>query len=156
MAPSTPKRLVLVGGGHSHALVLKYWQNVRAGEVDLTLISDSPTTPYSGMVPGCVAGFYDRSACLINLADLCHRGGGNLIIDRGIGLDLTDRFVRTNNHRVEFDLVSIDIGSSPWIPPEVNDLSVIPVKPIGEFLCHWDRIRQINRPLTIGIVGGGN
>jgi selenide,water dikinase len=155
MAPSTPKRLVLVGGGHSHALVLKYWQNVRAGEVDLTLISDSPTTPYSGMVPGYMAGFYDRSACLINLADLCHRAGGNLIIDRAIGLDLTHRFVRTNNHRVEFDLVSIDIGSSPWIPPEVNDPSVIPVKPIGEFLCHWHRIREINHPLTIGIVGGG-
>ena len=52
------KQLLLVGGGHSHALVLRHWCRRLLAGVDLTLVSDVGQTPYSGMLPGHLAGFY--------------------------------------------------------------------------------------------------
>ena len=54
-------RLVLAGGGHSHALVLRMWamagdQTDRRPSAQITLVSRHSTALYSGMVPGLVAG----------------------------------------------------------------------------------------------------
>ncbi len=150
-----PKQLVLVGGGHSHALLLKYWQKVRNSSTELTLISDNKTTPYSGMVPGYISGFYDRSECFIDLERLCHRSGVNFIIDRVNDLDLENQLVKINDWAIKFDLVSLDIGSSPSIPANLLGDGVIPVKPIVYFLEQWDKIKDSRLPLRIAIVGGG-
>ncbi len=155
MVPSTPKQLVLLGGGHSHALVIKYWQKVRNSPAQLTLISDNKTTPYSGMVPGYISGFYDRSECFIDLERLCQRSGVNFIIDRVNNLDLENQLVKTNDRAIKFDLVSLDIGSSPFMPSNIGGDGVIPVKPIGYFLEQWDKIKDSKSPLRIAIVGGG-
>lgn len=153
MVLSTAKNLLLIGGGHSHALVLHYWRSLPG--VDLTLISENSTTPYSGMVPGYIAGFYDREECFIDLEELCHRSGAHFIKDRVTALDLDSQTVRITDRSLSFDLVSLDIGSSPLVPDSVSSPWVIPVKPIGQFLARWEEIRQIHRPLTIAIVGGG-
>jgi selenide, water dikinase len=44
--------LVLLGGGHTHALVLRRWgMNPQAG-VRLTLVNPGPVAAYTGMLPG--------------------------------------------------------------------------------------------------------
>ena len=64
--------LLLAGGGHSHALVLKRWamhpQHRPRGEV--VLINRHSTAFYSGMVPGLIAGDYVREF-VPELAHLC-------------------------------------------------------------------------------------
>ena len=54
--------VVLAGGGHSHALLLKRWamQPQRRPSLSITLINRSSTCLYSGMVPGLIAGLYQR------------------------------------------------------------------------------------------------
>ena len=108
------KHLVLIGGGHSHAIALNLWIAKALSGVKLTLISDVQQTPYSGMLPGHIAGFYSYDQTHINLANLCRLVGANLIIDQAIDLDLDHNQVICQNHEpINFDYLSIDIGSTP-------------------------------------------
>ena len=43
--------LVLVGGGHTHALLLRRWGMMPLPGVRVTVINPGPTAPYSGMLP---------------------------------------------------------------------------------------------------------
>ena len=85
---SSRKKLVLIGGGHAHAIALKLWGENSLSWVDLTLISNVEQTPYSGMLPGHVAGFYSYAQTHIDLSSLSDFAGAKLIIDRAIDLDL--------------------------------------------------------------------
>ena len=48
--------LVLVGGGHAHALALRMLAMRPIDGLRITLISPASHTPYSGMLPGLLAG----------------------------------------------------------------------------------------------------
>jgi len=64
------KRLVLLGGGHSHVEVLRRFGSEPVTDVELVLVSPYPDSPYSGMLPGWIAGHYTRDECHIDLARL--------------------------------------------------------------------------------------
>jgi selenide,water dikinase len=161
---STPitQDLVLIGGGHSHVLALRMWGMNPIPGVRLTLITDVMHTPYSGMLPGYVAGLYDFDECHIDLRPLTNFAGARLIGDRAIGLDLAQNRVLCAQHpAIAFDWLSIDIGSTPAVSsvPGAGEFA-IPVKPISQFLTQWGAIvqqisEQPQRLVRLGIVGGG-
>ena len=74
--------LVLVGGGHAHALVLKSWGMDPLFGARLTVINPGPMAPYTGMLPGYVAGHYKRDEIEIDLVRLCRHAGARLIFDK--------------------------------------------------------------------------
>ena len=69
--------LLLAGGGHSHALLLKRWAMQPRFRPDrlIVLINRCSTALYSGMVPGLIAGVYQRNELAIDLRQLCDRAG---------------------------------------------------------------------------------
>src|SRR4051794_9752753 len=153
--------LVLVGGGHAHVFVLKAFAERPEPGLSLTLIVKEGLTPYSGMLPGHMAGFYTRGEMHIDLARLARASGATLIEDEAIRFDTAARLVVLKSGKaVPYGVLSIDIGITP-------DLSGIPgagdhalaVKPIGDLLPKWDRVvRAVLRPdgpRGIVIVGGG-
>lgn len=156
------KDLVLIGGGHTHAIALRMFGMNPMPGVRLTLISDVSHTPYSGMLPGHVAGFYDFDQCHIDLRRLARFTGCQLYIDRAVGLDLEhNKVLCANRPPVGFDLLSIDIGSTPakFAVPGAAAYA-IPAKPVPVFLSKWNQIVEefANHPqkaLHLGIVGGG-
>ena len=153
------QKLILIGGGHSHAIALRQWGLNPLPEVDLTLISDVVQTPYSGMLPGHVAGFYSYRETHIDLRSLAKFAGAELIIDRAIGLDTEENRVICQRHQLEFDYLSLDIGSTPQtITVSGAKEYAIPAKPVFVFLKAWDELKQLaseKQPLSIVIVGGG-
>lgn len=154
------KDLVLVGGGHSHVAVLRRLGMRPLPGVRLTLVSSGVETPYSGMLPGVVAGHYDRDAAHIDLEVLTRFAGARAIFVPAIGLDLSSRSVLFE-HRppVRYDVLSLDVGSTPKDSVPGAAEHAIPVKPIGRFLAHWEalreRIREGALPKRIAVVGGG-
>lgn len=154
--------LILIGGGHSHAIALQLLGQNPIPGVNLTLISDVEQTPYSGMLPGHVAGFYSYEETHINLSSLTKFAGAKLYIDRAIGLDLEQNKVICEHHSpIAFDYLSIDIGSTPATisVPGAKEYA-IPAKPVPQFLAAWSNILEIakNNPeksLIFTIVGGG-
>jgi selenide,water dikinase len=156
------KNLVLIGGGHSHAIALKLFGINPLPGVKITLITESSDTPYSGMLPGYVAGFYTHEQCHINLETLTKFAQANLIIDQAISLDLEKNLVICANHPpVAFDLLSINIGSTPARQTVLGAAEyAIPVKPVKQFLAVWNDILEKftenpQKPISLSIVGGG-
>jgi selenide,water dikinase len=159
---SIAKDLVLIGGGHSHAIVLLLFGMKPMPGVRLTLITDISHTPYSGMLPGHVAGFYSYDETHIDLRHLATFAGVRYILDRAIGLDLANKKVICAGHPpTSFDYLSIDIGSTPSTinVPGAREYA-IPAKPVPQFLQVWHEViaeakNNSEKPLALGIVGGG-
>ncbi|MBW4543665.1 MAG: selenide, water dikinase SelD [Symplocastrum torsivum CPER-KK1] len=156
------KDLVLVGGGHSHAIALRMFAMNPLPGVRLTLITEASHTPYSGMLPGHVAGFYDFDECHIDLRRLAQFAQVQLYIDRAVGLDLENKKVLCANHPpVAFDVLSINIGSTPaHIDVSGATEYAIPAKPVPQFLSQWNQLvedvaKNPQQPICLGIVGGG-
>ncbi|HAO11114.1 MAG TPA: FAD-dependent oxidoreductase [Planktothrix sp. UBA8407] len=156
------KKLVLIGGGHSHAITLKQLGINPLSDIELTLITDVDQTPYSGMLPGYIAGFYSFDQCHIDLHSLAKFAQAKLYIDAAIGLDLEKNLVICkNNSPIPFDILSIDIGSTPTtltIPGAIK--YTIPVKPISQFLQYWNQLieeikQNYQQKIRLAIVGGG-
>ena len=156
------KDLVLVGAGHSHAIALKLLGMNPIPGVQITLITETTYTPYSGMLPGHVAGYYSVDDCHIDMRPLTQFANTRLFVDRAIGLDL-DRQAVICAHRppVPYDILSINIGSTPAKANAIGaEKYAIPSKPIRNFLTHWHQVveavrQQPDRRWTFAIVGGG-
>jgi selenide,water dikinase len=156
------KDLVLIGGGHTHAIALRMFGMKPLPGLRITLITETSHTPYSGMLPGHVAGFYDFDECHIDLRRLAQFARVQLYIDRAVGLDLQNKKVLCVNHPpVAFDLLSIDIGSTPAVidVPGADEYA-IPAKPVAKFLSKWNHLveeftKNPQKPISLGIVGGG-
>ena len=160
------KNLVLIGGGHSHAVALRLLGLHPLPDVELTLITDVLDTPYSGMLPGYIGGFYSFAECHIQLRYLAQFARSRLVLDRAIGLDLPNKQVICRSQPpIAFDWLSIDIGSTPAISTIPGAVEyAIPAKPVPQLLAAWDRLVASlqsqpelfgDRPLRLGIVGGG-
>ncbi|MEL6753768.1 MAG: FAD-dependent oxidoreductase, partial [Pseudomonadota bacterium] len=153
--------LVLVGGGHTHALVLRKWGMDRLGGVRLTLINPDATAPYTGMLPGHVAGHYRREALDMDLVHLARFAGARLIIDRAVGIDREAQLVRLGRRPpVRYDVLSIDIGITAALPDIPGfKAHAHSVKPLGPFATAWDafvtRAKRGETDASCAIIGAG-
>lgn len=158
------KDICLVGGGHSHALLLRRWAMHPIAGVRLTLISSTAQTPYSGMLPGLIAGHYSFDDIHIDLRRLCSWANVRFVEDTVISLNLDKRQVQfAERPSIAFDVLSLDTGSTPDLSVPGSASYVTPVKPVSNFNARWQRIEQRLKVagdasdvgVSIGVVGSG-
>ena len=174
-SPMVFKDLVLLGGGHSHAHTLKMFGMKPEPGVQLTLITRDVDTPYSGMLPGYVAGAYTWRECHIDLAKLAAFAKARLVHVEACGIDTERKQVLLRGRPpISYDVLSVDIGSAPrpvaLTPSSGGDDrggsgdrggAITPVKPIDGFCKRWDailaRVLSLARGATVRVVvvGGG-
>lgn len=154
------KEVLLVGAGHAHVAVLRAF-GVRPVEgVRLTLLTREAATPYSGMLPGVVAGHYGRDAAHLDAARLARFAGARFCHDEAVGIDLAGRQVLCAGQApVPFDVLSLDIGSRPNTAGTPGAAEhAIAVKPIDGFLRRFEEVLarvRAGRSRRIVLVGGG-
>lgn len=160
--PPIARDIVLIGGGHSHVGVLKRFAMQPLPGVRLTVICTDVHTPYSGMLPGYVAGHYTYDEVHIDLSRLAAFAGARLYRDAVVGLDRgAGKVLCAERPPVPYDCVSINIGSTPQLAGVTGVLDqVVPVKPIHQFNQRWlallARVRQHTQgALRIAVVGAG-
>ncbi|HUG81267.1 MAG TPA: FAD-dependent oxidoreductase, partial [Bryobacterales bacterium] len=154
------KDLVLVGGGHSQVTVIKRFAMNPIPGVRLTIVCRDVHTPYSGMLPGFIAGHYTYDDAHIDLLPLARFAGARFLHDEVIGIDLANRRLKFRERPgLAYDVVSINTGSTPGLDVPGAEGRVVPVKPISNFLARWDqlveRVLALGRPPRIGVVGTG-
>lgn len=149
--------LLLVGGGHAHVQVLRRFGMQPVPGVRVTVIAREPNTPYSGMLPGYVAGHYTFDQIHIDLGPLCRFAGARFIADAVVGLDLEAQSVTlAEQPGLRFDALSLNIGATPAALGQTSDVTA--VKPIGQFLPQWqrtlERLADRERILLLGAGAG--
>ncbi|MCC0080511.1 MAG: selenide, water dikinase SelD [Rhodobacter sp.] len=153
--------LLFIGGGHAHALVLLKWAMNPLPGARLTVIDPNPTAPYTGMLPGHIAGHYARADLEMNLVALARHAGARLILGRAEGLDPVAGTVRVAGRPpIAFDVASIDIGITSNLPalPGFMDHGVA-AKPLGGYSERWTRfvaaVEAGEAAPTVAILGAG-
>jgi len=154
------KRLLLIGGGHAHLFVLEAFARAPLPGVELVLVSPHQLAPYSGMMPGVIAGHYHYDQGCVDLAPLVRAAGCRWLKTLAVQFDPANRgVVCENGTRLDYDLLSIDTGSTPP-PASIPGVQAhaIMVKPIESFIPRWQQLATDDaclRPLNIVVVGGG-
>ncbi|MBD3646578.1 MAG: FAD-dependent oxidoreductase, partial [Pseudomonadales bacterium] len=136
--------LVLIGGGHSHTILLRRLAMKPLAGLQVTLVSPEVSTTYSGMLPGVVAGHYDSEDIHIDLVRLCRFAGARFFKTNAFSIDPVAKTVACDGRPpVSYDVLSIDTGITPSLDgtPGARE-NVIAVKPIGLFLQKWERFHQ--------------
>lgn len=155
--------IVLLGGGHSHVAVLKSFGMRPMPGVRLTLITRDLDTPYSGMLPGLLAGHYSHAEAHIDLQRLARFAGARIYHAPAVGIDVEQRLVHCPGRPdTSYNLLSVDIGSTP-ITAQITgaDRFAMAVKPVDSFLAQWDRAEQDmlarggGRLVVVGAGAGG-
>lgn len=153
--------IVLVGGGHAHVHVMRALAGKLPPDWRVTLVSPSRLTPYSGMLPGYVAGLYGLEEAHIDLDWLAAETGTQFVKARAVGIDREKSLVLTDNGEpVNYDLLSLDVGITPALDaiPGAAEHGIA-VKPIADFVDKFEellrRAATADGPWRIAVVGGG-
>ena len=133
------KRLVLIGAGHAHAQVLKDWIAAPLPGVELVLVSPSALVPYSGMVPGWLAGHYRFEDICIDFAALADAAQARMLIDELVTLDPQRQRLQLRSGLVlDYDVLSLNVGSTLRPPPAPNGARMLALRPLAGLHQAWE------------------
>ena len=154
------KRLVLAGAGHAHAQVLMDWARAPLPGVELVLVSPQALAPYSGMVPGWLAGQYRFEEIAINFQRLCAAAGARWVQGELHGLDADQcQLQLSHGDTLAYDSLSLNLGSTLSPPPV--DSPVLSLRPLAALREHYEALLArwaadtSTQDFTVTAVGGG-
>jgi selenide, water dikinase len=150
--------LVLIGGGHAHALVLRKWGMQPQAGTRVTVINPGPVAPYTGMLPGHIAGHYTRAEMMIDLVRLGRFAGARVVLGRAVGLDrAAQQVILHDGRRLRYDVASVDIGIASNLHNLIGfDDHAIAAKPLGGYAERWEGfVQTAPQAPRLVIIGAG-
>lgn len=143
------KRVLLIGAGHAHLVVLRALAAKPLYGARITLVSPRAKQAYSGMLPGVVAGHYRREEAEIDVAALAERAYVEFDQGQVERLDAGGRRALLKDGRsLAYDIVSLNIGSLVDTSMPGSERA-LPLKPYDAFL---ERLPLADR---VAIAGAG-
>lgn len=155
------REVVLVGGGHSHLVLLRRFGMEPPEGCRLTLVTRETESVYSAMLPGIIAGHFAPDEGRIDLRPLARFAGARLLHAEAVGLDPEGRRLHLRDRpSIPYDLLSLDVGSGSGVDRVPGAAGrVVPVKPLDGFLGRWRALERTldgrTDPVRIAAVGGG-
>jgi pyridine nucleotide-disulfide oxidoreductase family protein len=153
-------RLVLAGAGHAHAQVLLNWARQPVPGTELVVVSPQPLAPYSGMVPGWLAGAYRFDEIVVDFPALCAAAGARWVRAELQALDAPRRQLRlSDGSTLDYGLLSLNLGST--LQPPGGPPGMLALRPLAQLHDAWDALLQRwqhdpgDGPFTVTAVGGG-
>lgn len=152
------KNIVLLGGGHAHALVLVKMIKTPFQGCKIIMVSPQYKVPYTGMLPGYTAGHYSKSEIYMDLKSLSKKASVIFKKTKAIALDPNAQILTLENgERINYDVLSIDIGI------HAHDLNIkglkeygVAVKPLENFALVWEKFcKRPPRVPHVTVIGGG-
>ncbi len=126
------KHLVLVGAGHTHIHILRNAETLTYPGARITIVTPEAGHPYSGMGPGLLGGSYRWDEVCIPVQELAARAGVSFLRTSVRSVDADARLLTLEDgRRLEYDILSINIGSDVVQTASLQDQRVYPVKPIA-------------------------
>ena len=132
--------LVLAGGGHSHALLLKRWAMRPQHRPDrrIVLVNRLGSALYSGMVPALIAGLEQQKNVEIDLRQLCDRAGAAFVQAEICGVDLGRQLLQLSNRpALPYALLSLDVGAVSR-GSDAEGVAIKPLEPALAFLAEQE------------------
>jgi len=152
--------VALIGGGHTHALVLKEWAKQPLPHMELHVFDPQPKVAYTGMLPGFVSGHYKFDDLLIDLQALTKAAGGTFHEMAVEMVDPISQTIKTKSETFSFDIISFDVGvySAAKSFPGSSEHGV-GVKPLTPFAHRWQSFVSnhvhANSSARVVVIGGG-
>ena len=141
-------------------MVLRKWGMNPLPGARLTVINPGPTAPYTGMLPGHVAGHYSRDTLEIDLVRLCRFAGARLILAHATDIDRTARLITVEGQGpIAYDVASIDIGITAEMSIAGFADHAVGAKPLDIYAQRWrdfvSATTQGTATPTVAVIGGG-
>lgn len=152
------KRLLLLGGGHAHASVLRDVIGTPLEGARVTLVTPHEKHTYSGMLPGLVAGHYAIEDVQFDVAALARVAGAEVVKGSVAKLDLALGVAElADGHRMAYDIVSLNVGSLPNTQVPGSARHALAAKPFEHFLEGWYALLTLDalHVPQIALVGAG-
>lgn len=153
------KTIILAGSGHAHLEILKALTKEETASNRFLLISPSPVTYYSGLIPRLIMGDVATPALTIESARYASAKGVQFIQDSIRSFDPIAKEVTLESGRIEkFDILSLNTGATPQEVPTLSPFNTIYLKPFATFIEKWREVQRICSACTnprFVVVGGG-
>ena len=157
----TIKKILLLGGGHTHVLVLKNLMGKRFPH-HVTLINEDRFLIYTGMLPGFIAGHYGLQEIRVDLSLLCRRAR-----EKGVRVNFVEASLKsikensviTDKGDLSYHLASLNLGVASSVPDSIHKDYSLSLKPMGLFVSKWQNLyRKLSgseKNSHIAVIGGG-
>ncbi len=137
------KRLVLVGGGHSHLHVLQQLGKQPIPHLQIYFICYSFYKTYNKRLAGYLAGHFSFAESHIDLVALANGSGIKFIHNSLKKINPIEKTITLDNGvEIYYDLLSLNLGSHINLPHQIEPTTAISIKPTTKFFENLDQLIQ--------------